>query len=163
SDPTSRCPPRPSSKATRRSRSGTRPRPPPRRAARRSASCAISTCPANGGRCSIPNRPTALSSAPPPTPQTPPPRRRPLPSPAQPAVRGARGSARARQGLLFPQVDAAASAFRGKPPIAGPLDNSEVAPTFNLFTTALNVSYSPDVFGGTRRSIEQLAAQEDQQ
>jgi NodT family efflux transporter outer membrane factor (OMF) lipoprotein len=38
-----------------------------------------------------------------------------------------------------------------------------VAPTFNLFTTALNVSYSPDVFGGTRRSIEALAAQAEAQ
>jgi len=82
---------------------------------------------------------------------------------AQAALRLARENVRAQQGLLFPQVDAAFSAFRGKPPIGGPLDNSEVAPTFNLFTTALNVSYSPDVFGGTRRSIEQLAAQADQQ
>ena len=38
-----------------------------------------------------------------------------------------------------------------------------VAPTFNLFTGQLNISYSPDVFGGTRRSIEALAAQEDSQ
>jgi Outer membrane efflux protein len=36
-------------------------------------------------------------------------------------------------------------------------------PTFNLFTTQLNISYSPDVFGGTRRSIEALAAQADSQ
>lgn len=82
---------------------------------------------------------------------------------AQAALRVARENVRAQQGLLFPQVDAAASAFRGLPPIGGPLDNTEVAPTFNLFTTTLNVSYSPDVFGGTRRSIEQLAAQADQQ
>ena len=82
---------------------------------------------------------------------------------AQAALRLAHENVRAQQGLLFPQVDADFSAFRGKPAIAGLLDNSEVAPTFNLFTTALNVSYSPDVFGGTRRSIEQLAAQADQQ
>ncbi len=37
------------------------------------------------------------------------------------------------------------------------------APTFNLFTGQLNISYSPDVFGGTRRSIEALAAQADLQ
>lgn len=83
---------------------------------------------------------------------------------AQAALRVARENVRAQQGLLFPSVDAGASAFRGLPPIAGPVvDNSSLAPTFNLFTTQLNVSYVPDVFGGTRRSIEALAAQEDQQ
>src|SRR5262249_53222715 len=37
------------------------------------------------------------------------------------------------------------------------------APTFNLFTAQLNVSYSPDVFGGIRRSIEALEAQAESQ
>jgi len=82
---------------------------------------------------------------------------------AQAALRVARENVRAQQGLLWPQVDANASAFRGLPPIGGPLDNSVQAPTFNLFTTQLSISYVPDVFGGTRRSIEALAAQEDQQ
>ncbi len=82
---------------------------------------------------------------------------------AQAALRVARENVRAQQGQLFPAVDAGGAAFRGLPPIGGELDNSTVAPTFNLFTTQLNVSYSPDVFGGTRRSIEALAAQADQQ
>ena len=83
---------------------------------------------------------------------------------AQAALRVARENVRAQQGALFPQVDAGFNAFRGLPPIsAGPIDNSFEAPTFNLFTTQLSVSYVPDVFGGTRRSIEALAAQADQQ
>src|SRR5580704_8965761 len=82
---------------------------------------------------------------------------------AQSALRVARENVRAQQGLLWPQVDANASAFRGLPQISAPLDNSFQAPTFNLFTTQLSVSYVPDVFGNTRRSIEALVAQEDQQ
>src|SRR5580704_9128491 len=82
---------------------------------------------------------------------------------AQSALRVARENVRAQQGLLWPQVDANASAFRGLPQISAPLDNSFVAPTFNLFTTQLSISYVPDVFGNTRRSIEALAAQKDQQ
>ena len=83
---------------------------------------------------------------------------------AQAALRVARENVRAQQGALFPAVDAGFAATRLLPPVAGPeIDNSTVAPTFNLFTTALNVSYSPDVFGGTRRSIEALVAQADAQ
>ena len=82
---------------------------------------------------------------------------------AQAALRVARENVRAQRGLLFPSVDANFTALRTLPAPGGPIDNSAVAPTFNLFTTALNVSYAPDVFGGTRRSIEALAAQADQQ
>ena len=35
--------------------------------------------------------------------------------------------------------------------------------TFSLVTPTLNVSYAPDVFGGTRRQIESLAAQAEYQ
>jgi NodT family efflux transporter outer membrane factor (OMF) lipoprotein len=83
---------------------------------------------------------------------------------AQAALRVARENVRAQRGALFPQVDAGFSATRLLPPTAGPeIDNSTVAPTFNLFTTQLNVSYTPDVFGGTRRAIETLEAQADAQ
>src|SRR6185312_4009843 len=82
---------------------------------------------------------------------------------AQAALRVARENVRAQQGQLWPQVDGNASAFRGLPPIGAPLDNSFQAPTFNLFTTQLSISYVPDVFGGTQRSIEALVAQKDQQ
>jgi NodT family efflux transporter outer membrane factor (OMF) lipoprotein len=83
---------------------------------------------------------------------------------AQAALRVARENVRAQRGALFPQVDAGFSGTRLLPPTAGPaIDNETVTPTFNLFTSQLNVSYSPDVFGGTRRSIEALVAQEDAQ
>jgi NodT family efflux transporter outer membrane factor (OMF) lipoprotein len=82
---------------------------------------------------------------------------------AQAALRVARENVRAQQGMLLPSVDLGGSAFRGVAPLGGPLDNSFQSPTFNLFTTQLSVSYVADVFGGTRRSIEALAAQEDQQ
>ena len=83
---------------------------------------------------------------------------------AQAALRVARANVRAQQGALLPSVDATFSALRNLPPIDAPaIDNDTVAPTFNLFTTQLNVSYTPDVFGGTRRSIEALVAQEEQQ
>lgn len=83
---------------------------------------------------------------------------------AQAALRVARENVRAQRGALFPQVDAGFTGTRLLPPAAGPeIDNSTVAPTFNLFTTQLNVSYTPDVFGGTRRAIETLEAQADAQ
>jgi NodT family efflux transporter outer membrane factor (OMF) lipoprotein len=83
---------------------------------------------------------------------------------AQAALRVARENVRAQRGALFPQVDAGFSGTRLLPPTAGPeIDNSTVAPTFNLFTTQLNVSYTPDVFGGTRRAVETLEAQADAQ
>ncbi|MEA2946341.1 MAG: hypothetical protein QOI40_1671 [Alphaproteobacteria bacterium] len=80
---------------------------------------------------------------------------------AQAALRVAKENVYAQQGALFPSLDANFNGIRQKPPIGGPGDSD--APTFNLFTGQLNVAYSPDVFGGTRRSIEALAAQADAQ
>jgi NodT family efflux transporter outer membrane factor (OMF) lipoprotein len=83
---------------------------------------------------------------------------------AQAALRVARENVRAQRGALFPQVDAGFFASRELPQPTGPeIDNSFVAPTFNLFTTQLNISYTPDVFGGIGRSIENLEALEDAQ
>jgi len=82
---------------------------------------------------------------------------------AQAALRVAKENVYAQQGALLPAVDANFSAIRQQAPIAAPSDAGSDSPTFNLFTGQLNVSYSPDVFGGTRRSIEALAAQADQQ
>jgi outer membrane efflux protein len=60
-------------------------------------------------------------------------------------------------------LDANFNAIRQHRSIGGPPEPTEAAPTFNLFTGQLNVSYLPDVFGGTRRSIKALAAQADSQ
>ena len=75
---------------------------------------------------------------------------------AQAALRVARENVYAQQGRAVSagrrqlHRHPAAAADRG----AGRSTIPTVAPTFNLFTGQLNVSYSPDVFGGTRRSIE---------
>jgi NodT family efflux transporter outer membrane factor (OMF) lipoprotein len=82
---------------------------------------------------------------------------------AQAALRVARENVRAQQGALFPSVDGSFGATRQKEAIGDPSDAGSQGPTFNLFTGQLSVSYSPDVFGGTRRSIESLAAQADSQ
>jgi NodT family efflux transporter outer membrane factor (OMF) lipoprotein len=83
---------------------------------------------------------------------------------AQAALRVARENVRAQVGALFPQADIGFTGTRLLPPSAGPeIDNSTAAPTFNLFTTQLSVSYTPDVFGATRRAIETLEAQADAQ
>ncbi len=78
---------------------------------------------------------------------------------AQAALRIARENARAQRGALFPQVDAGFNGTRLLPQPGGPeIDNTAVTPTFNLFTTQLNVAYTPDVFGGIWRSVENLEA-----
>ncbi len=83
---------------------------------------------------------------------------------AQAALRVARENVRAQRGTLFPQVDANFNAIRLLPqPTAPEIDNTVVAPTYNLFTTQLNVAYTPDVFGGLGRAIENLEALEDAQ
>jgi NodT family efflux transporter outer membrane factor (OMF) lipoprotein len=82
---------------------------------------------------------------------------------AQAALRVARANVHAQQGALFPTVDGSFGGIRQKPAIGDPSDDGSQAPTFNLFTGQVAVSYSPDVFGGTRRSIEALAAQADNQ
>src|SRR5712691_10777169 len=75
---------------------------------------------------------------------------------AQAALRVAKENVYAQQGALFPAVDASFGGIRQKPAIGVPSDVGSDAPTFNLFTGQLNISYTPDVFGATRRSIEAL-------
>ncbi len=69
----------------------------------------------------------------------------------------------AQQGALFPAVDANFTGSRQKFEIGQPSDVGAGSPIYNLFTGQLNISYTPDVFGGTRRSIESLQAQADSQ
>jgi NodT family efflux transporter outer membrane factor (OMF) lipoprotein len=81
---------------------------------------------------------------------------------AQAALRQARENAYAGEGALFPSVGASFQAEREAFSGAS-FGEAGVNPTFNLVTAQLNVSYAPDVFGGTRRQIEQLRAQADYQ
>jgi NodT family efflux transporter outer membrane factor (OMF) lipoprotein len=82
---------------------------------------------------------------------------------AQAALTVAKENVYAQQGALLPSVDGNFTGSRQKFQITQPSDVAAGSPTYNLFTAQLNVSYTPDVFGGTRRSIEALAAQADSQ
>lgn len=80
---------------------------------------------------------------------------------AQAALRQANETVRARRGSLFPTVSA------GFEPQRERLDGAiigqpQFVPTFSVVSASLNVSYVADVFGGTRRQIESLAAQAEQ-
>ncbi|MDB5365313.1 MAG: NodT family efflux transporter outer rane factor lipoprotein [Rhodospirillales bacterium] len=83
---------------------------------------------------------------------------------AQAALRQARENVYAGEGAYFPTVTANGSATREK--ISGAafgLPASSSSSPLGVTTAALNVSYNLDVFGGTRRQVESLQAQEDYQ
>jgi NodT family efflux transporter outer membrane factor (OMF) lipoprotein len=79
---------------------------------------------------------------------------------AQAALRQARDLYKAQRATLFPTVQGQFDATRSKY-----ATNTLTAPTvatssiYNLYTAELNLSYMPDVFGGTRRSLEAARAQ----
>ena len=83
---------------------------------------------------------------------------------AQAALAVARENVLAQRGAFFPSVAANFSATRQKQSAAlAPVPNYPVVPNqfqYNLFTPEVSVAYSPDVFGGNRRSRESLQAQE---
>jgi NodT family efflux transporter outer membrane factor (OMF) lipoprotein len=81
-----------------------------------------------------------------------------LPS-AEAGLRQAWENVYAQQGAFFPTVVASFSPSRNKTatgavtPVA-----ASGSPYYSLYTGQVTVSYSPDVFGGTRRQVESLAA-----
>ncbi len=82
---------------------------------------------------------------------------------AQAALRGAWENVYAQQGALFPSVAASFSPTRHE--TSGSLtvvavNNSYI---YSLHTAQVTVTYTLDVFGGTRRQIEALKAQADDQ
>ena len=80
---------------------------------------------------------------------------------AQAALLVAHENTRAQHGAYLPQVGAGPSITREKDPSATlapvPANNSFA---YTLVTPALSVSYTPDVFGLNKRTVEGLAAQE---
>jgi NodT family efflux transporter outer membrane factor (OMF) lipoprotein len=68
---------------------------------------------------------------------------------AQDAVAQARAA-------FYPQLSAFGNVERQKTALRG--NTQAQSPAFNLFSLGPTVSYSPDVFGGTRRQVEQQAA-----
>ncbi|MGZ8463631.1 MAG: efflux transporter outer membrane subunit [Candidatus Deferrimicrobiaceae bacterium] len=82
---------------------------------------------------------------------------------AEATLRRAQEIRRARAGDLLPGVDVSANAFRQKPSGASFGDaNREVNP-FTLYNASVDVSYTLDLFGKTRRELEALQAQVDYQ
>jgi NodT family efflux transporter outer membrane factor (OMF) lipoprotein len=85
---------------------------------------------------------------------------------AQAALRVAQANVSAGKGAFYPSIDGGFSATRQQSAIGGPVDDPSqlgFPPIFNLLTGQVLVSYTPDVFGGTRRNVESLQAQSDNQ
>ena len=81
---------------------------------------------------------------------------------AQASLREARYQLYAGEGALFPSVSAAGSVTRER--VSGAeLGEPSLSALFTLNTASLSVSYLFDLWGGTRRQIESLAAQVDYQ
>jgi len=80
---------------------------------------------------------------------------------AQAALLVAHENTRAQHGAALPQVSAGATVTRQKDPSATlapvPANNSFA---YSLITPTLSVSYTPDVFGLNKRTVEAAAAQE---
>jgi NodT family efflux transporter outer membrane factor (OMF) lipoprotein len=83
---------------------------------------------------------------------------------AQAALRVSLENVRAERGLYYPNVQASFSATRQQNAVGtlAPTLNSG-APTFDLYTPQVSVSYVFDVFGVNRRQVETLAAQAESQ
>jgi NodT family efflux transporter outer membrane factor (OMF) lipoprotein len=82
---------------------------------------------------------------------------------AESALRRAQEFRRARAGDLLPGVDGSVSASRQKPSGASfGAANLQINP-FTLYNASVNVSYTLDLFGKTRRELEALQAQVDYQ
>ncbi len=83
-------------------------------------------------------------------------------SAAQAALRQSRELYAAERASFFPTVQGGLTATRAKNAVgtvANPTVLPQESPYYNLYTAQLSVSYLPDVFGGTRRSVEAAKAQ----
>jgi len=82
---------------------------------------------------------------------------------AHAALRQAHNLYRAQRATVFsPVVQGSFSATRAKNPVetlANPTSLPQTNPYYNLFTAQLDLSYMPDVFGGSRRALEASRAQ----
>jgi NodT family efflux transporter outer membrane factor (OMF) lipoprotein len=78
---------------------------------------------------------------------------------AEAALRQAWENVYAQQGAFFPTVTAGFSPSRNKTATSALSPASASGnPLYSLYTGQVTVSYAPDVFGGTRREVESLAA-----
>jgi NodT family efflux transporter outer membrane factor (OMF) lipoprotein len=80
---------------------------------------------------------------------------------AQAALRQANELYKAQRTSFLPLVQGSFDAQRAKNAVdtlANPTTSAQVNPYYNLFTAQLDLSYTPDVFGGMRRSLEATRA-----
>jgi len=77
-------------------------------------------------------------------------------------LRQSEAAMRAGAGIFYPQFDASAAASR-QAVSPSRLGLPGAATLFNLFSLGATVSYTLDVFGGNRRTVEALSAQVDAQ
>lgn len=84
-------------------------------------------------------------------------------SAAQAALRQARETLNAARGAYYPTADASFQGQRARSSayLSPPLSTNQL--TYNLYNAAVSVSYTPDVFGGVRRQVENNAALAEQQ
>jgi len=82
---------------------------------------------------------------------------------AEATLRRAQEIRRARSGELLPSVDGTVSASRQKPSGASLGQSTAKINPFTLYNASVDVSYSLDLFGRTRRELEALQAQVDYQ
>lgn len=80
---------------------------------------------------------------------------------AEAALRAARESTAAQRGALLPTADLQFTPTRQRiaDPLASPLESNK--DLYSLHTAQLNIGYSVDAFGGTRRQIEASEAQSE--
>src|SRR5208282_6156254 len=84
---------------------------------------------------------------------------------AEAALKVAKEATEAQKGFFYPSVTGNALATRQQSAIgtiSPPLSNPSIS-VFNLVTPQVNVSYTPDVWGLNRRTVESLQAQADMQ
>jgi NodT family efflux transporter outer membrane factor (OMF) lipoprotein len=82
---------------------------------------------------------------------------------AEAALRIAQANARATRGTLFPTVGLNAGASQNQNPASLQSPTADNAQNYSLYTAGVTVSYTLDVFGGVRRSVESLDALAEQQ
>ncbi len=82
---------------------------------------------------------------------------------AQAALVSARETVLAQYGAYYPSVDASFSAQRAKTSLAVSPNTFSGALYYSFYTPQVAVSYSPDVFGLNRRTVESLDAQTQEQ
>jgi NodT family efflux transporter outer membrane factor (OMF) lipoprotein len=82
---------------------------------------------------------------------------------AQAALRNAREQVIAQRGAYYPNVAISVQPSHQNFPktLSSPLESN--ADIYDLTTTQVSVSYTPDIFGANARAVESLVAQQDQQ